>query len=195
MGKIIVTEFTSLDNVVEAPGGDGDYRHAGWTDGISSGEEGTAFKYRELMEAEVQLLGRRTYEGFAAAWPAMEAETGDFGKKMNEMPKYVVSSTLTDPEWKNTTVLGGEVVEEVRDLKGRIDGVILVGGSSRLVHTLLEHDLVDELRLMVHPVVLGSGRRLFADSEELKRLELASAEAMGEVVLLVYKAPDGNSRS
>jgi dihydrofolate reductase len=125
----------------------------------------------------------------------MEAETGDFGKKMNEMPKYVVSSTLTDPEWKNTTVLGGDVVEEVRDLKGRIDGVILVGGSSRLVHTLLEHHLVDELRLMVHPVILGSGRRLFADSEELKRLELASAEAMGEVALLVYKAPDGNSRS
>jgi len=195
MGKIIVTEFTSLDNVVEAPGGDGDYRHAGWTDGISSGEEGTMFKYRELMEAEAQLLGRRTYEGFAAAWPAMEAETGDFGKKMNEMPKYVVSSTLTNPDWKNTTVLGGEVVEEVRGLKERIDGVILVGGSSQLVHALLEHDLVDELRLMVHPVILGSGRRLFADSEELKRLELVSAEAMGEVVLLVYREPDATSRS
>jgi hypothetical protein len=92
MGKIIVSEFTSLDNVVEAPGGDGDYRHAGWTDGISSGQEGTSFKYRELMEAEVQLLGRRTYEGFAAAWAGMEAETGDFGKKVNEMPKYIISS-------------------------------------------------------------------------------------------------------
>jgi len=195
MGKIIVTEFTSLDNVVEAPGGDGDYRHAGWTDGISSGEEGTMFKYRELMEAEAQLLGRRTYEGFAAAWPAMEAETGDFGKKMNEMPKYVVSSTLTDPEWKNSTVLSGDVVEEVQALKGRIDGVILVGGSSQLVHTLLEHDLVDELRLMVHPVILGSGRRIFADSKELKRLQLASAHAMGDVALLVYTGPDGTPRS
>jgi len=195
MGKIIVSEFSSLDNVVEAPGGDGDYRHAGWTNGISSGEEGTAFKYRELMEAEVQLLGRRTYEGFAAAWPAMEAETGDFGKKMNEMPKYVVSSTLTDPEWKNSTVLSGDVVEEVQALKGRIDGVILVGGSSQLVHTLLEHDLVDELRLMVHPVILGSGRRIFADSKELKRLQLASAHAMGDVALLVYTGPDGTPRS
>jgi dihydrofolate reductase len=188
MGKIIVSEFISLDNVVETPGGDGDYRHAGWTDGISSGEEGTMFKYRELMEAEAQLLGRRTYEGFAAAWPGMEAETGDFGKKMNEMPKYVISSTLEDAAWKNSAVLGGDAVEEVRSLKDRVDGVILVGGSSQLVHTLIEHDLVDELRLMVHPVILGSGRRLFADSEELKRLHLASAEVMGDVVLLVYTA-------
>lgn len=125
MGTIVVSEFASMDGVVEAPGGDGAFKHAGWTDGISSGDEGTQFKYRELMEAEAQLLGRVTYEGFAAAWPAMEEATGDFGRKMNEMPKYVVSSTLTSADWKNSTVLSGDVVQEVRALKERIGGVIL----------------------------------------------------------------------
>lgn len=186
MGTIVVSEFASMDGVVEAPGGDGDFKHAGWTNGISSGDKGTQYKYRELMEAEVQLLGRVTYEGFAKAWPAMEQATGDFGAKMNEMPKYVVSSTLTSADWKNSTVLSGDVVQEVSALKQRIGGVILVAGSSQLVHTLIENDLVDELRLMIHPVVLGSGRRLFGDSEALKRFRLAGAEVMGDVALLTF---------
>jgi dihydrofolate reductase len=186
MGKIVVTEFASIDGVVEAPGGDGDYKHAGWTNGISSGDEGNKFKYEELMEAEVQLLGRVTYDGFAAAWPAMVEATGEFGRKMNEMPKYVVSSTLTSAEWNNSVVLSGNVVDEVRKLKQQINGVILVTGSSQLVHTLIEHDLVDQLRIMLHPVVLGSGRKLFNESAEMKRFHLAAAEVMGDVVLLTF---------
>jgi dihydrofolate reductase len=188
MGKIVVTEFASMDGVVEAPGGDGDYKHAGWTNGISSGDEGNKFKYEELMEAEVQLLGRVTYEGFAEAWPGMVEATGDFGRKMNDMPKYVVSSTLSSADWKNSTVLSGNVVDDVRRLKQQIDGVILVAGSSQLVHTLIENDLVDELRLMVHPVVLGSGRKLFGESIEMKRFRLAGAEVMGDVVLLTFQS-------
>jgi dihydrofolate reductase len=186
MGTIVVSEFASMDGVVEAPGGDGQFKHAGWTNGISSGDEGMQFKYRELMEAEAQLLGRVTYEGFAAAWPAMEEAAGDFGRKMNEMPKYVVSSTLTSADWKNSTVLSGDVVQEVRGLKERIEGVILVAGSSQLVHTLIQNDLVDELRLMVHPVVLGSGIRLFGESDDLHRFRLTGAQLMGEVVLLTF---------
>jgi dihydrofolate reductase len=188
MGTIVVSEFASMDGVVEAPGGNGHFKHAGWTNGISSGDEGTQFKYRELMEAEAQLLGRVTYEGFAAAWPAMEEAAGDFGAKMNEMPKYVVSSTLTSADWKNSTVLSGDVVQEVRALKQRIGGVILVAGSSQLVQTLIQNDLVDELRLMVHPVVLGSGARLFAESDDLRRFRLTGARVMGEVVLLTFSA-------
>jgi dihydrofolate reductase len=188
MGKIVVTEFISLDGVVEAPGGNEEYKHAGWTNGISSGDAGTKFKYDELMEAEAQLLGRVTYEGFAAAWPAMIEATGDFGRKMNDMPKYVVSSTLDTAEWNNSTVLKGDVVQEVRNLKDQIGGVILVAGSSRLVHTLIEHDLVDELRLMVHPVVLGSGRRLFGETDDLKRLRLVDSQVMSDVVLLTFVA-------
>jgi dihydrofolate reductase len=188
MGKIVVTEFISLDGVVEDPGGGDNYKHAGWTQGISTGDVGTKFKYDELMEAKVQLLGRVTYDGFAAAWPAMVEATGDFGKKMNDMPKYVVSSTLDTADWNNSTVLKGDVVDEVRNLKQQVDGVILVAGSSQLVQTLIEHDLVDELRLMVHPVVLGSGKRLFGESDGLKRLRLAGSEVMGEVAVLTYQA-------
>jgi dihydrofolate reductase len=188
MGKIVVTEFISLDGVVEDPGGGDTYKHAGWTQGISSGDEGTKFKYDELMEAEAQLLGRVTYEGFAAAWPGMVEATGDFGKKMNDMPKYVVSSTLDTADWNNSTVLKGDVVDEVRNLKQQIDGVILVAGSSQLVHTLVEQDLVDELRLMVHPIVLGSGKRLFGETDDLKRLRLTGSEVMGEVAVLTYQA-------
>jgi dihydrofolate reductase len=188
MGKIVVTEFISLDGVMEAPGGNGEYKHAGWTKGITSGDAGTKFKYDELMEAEVQLLGRVTYDGFVAAWPGMIEATGDFGQKMNDIPKYVISSTLDTAEWNNSTVLKGDVVEEVRKLKEQIDGVILVAGSSQLVHTLIEHDLVGELRLMIHPVVLGSGRRLFGETDDLKRLQLIDSQVMGEVAVLTYQA-------
>jgi dihydrofolate reductase len=129
-----------------------------------------------------------TYEGFAAAWPGMIEATGDCGQKMNDTPKYVISSTLDTAEWNNSTVLKGDVVEEVRNLKEQIDGAILVAGSSQLVHTLIERDLVDELRLMVHLVVLGSGRRLFGETDDLKRLQLIDSQVMGEVALLTYQA-------
>jgi dihydrofolate reductase len=189
MGDIVVSEFVSIDGVMEAPGGPPGFKHAGWTDGISSGEEGTKFKYQELMEARAQLLGRETYEGFAAAWPGMIEVTGDFGQKMNDMPKYVISSTLEQADWNNSTVLRGDPIEEVRGLKEQLDGVILVFGSGQLVRTLIQHDLVDELRLMVHPVVIGSGKRLFGQSEEIKRLGLAEARVMDEVVLLTFRRP------
>src|SRR3954447_20035655 len=141
MGKIVVTEFISLDGVIEDPGGAEDYRHGGWTFEIARGEEGDRFKLEELQEAEAQLLGRVTYEGFAAAWSTIEDEAG-FAKKMNEMPKYVVSSTLERPEWQNTTVLSGEVATAVSQVRDETDGVVLVAGSASLAQALVEHDLV-----------------------------------------------------
>src|SRR3954463_8508263 len=137
MGKIVVTEFISLDGVIEAPGGGEDYRHAGWTFEIARGEEGDKFKLEELQEAEAQLLGRVTYEGFAAAWPKMEDEAG-FASKMNAMPKYVVSSTLERAEWENTTILDGEPAQSVSTLKEKVEGAILVAGSATLVRALFE---------------------------------------------------------
>jgi dihydrofolate reductase len=188
MGSIAVTEFISLDGVIEAPGGGEDYRHGGWTFEIDRGEEGDRFKLDELVEAEAQLLGRVTYEGFAAAWPTMEDEAG-FAEKMNSMPKYVVSSTLGEAEWNNTTVLRGDVVQEVAKLKEGIDGVILVAGSARLVQALVEHDLVDELRLMVFPVLLGSGKRLFGEVSDKKSLRLTDSRTLGDgIALQVYRA-------
>lgn len=187
MGRIVVTEFISLDGVIEAPGGGEDYRHAGWTFEIERGEEGDRFKLDELVEAEAQLLGRVTYEGFAAAWPTMEDEAG-FAEKMNSMPKYVVSSTLEEASWENSTVLGGEVAEEVAKLKDEVDGVILIAGSATLVQALLEHDLVDELRLMVFPVLLGEGKRLFGEVSEKKPLRLTSSKTLGDgIALLTYE--------
>src|SRR5450759_2428712 len=154
MGRIVVTEFISLDGVIDSPGGGDDYEDAGWSFAFDQGEGGQAFKVRELMEAEAQLLGRVTYDGCAAAWPTMEG-TGEVGEKMNAMPKYVVSSTLTTAEWTNTTILRGEIAAEVAELKRQIDGVILVAGSAQLAQALIEAGLVDELRLMVFPIVLG----------------------------------------
>jgi dihydrofolate reductase len=185
MGKIVVTEFISLDGVIEAPGGGEDYKHAGWTFEIDRGEEGNQFKLDETFEAEAQLLGRVTYEGFADAWPSRE---GEFADKFNTMPKYVVSSTLGEPEWNNSTVLRGEVAEEVAKLKDEVDGVILVAGSAQLVQALLEHDLVDELRLMVFPVMLGEGKRLFGNVSEKKPLKLVGSRTVGDgVSLLTYE--------
>ncbi len=186
MGRIVVTEFVSLDGVMEDPGGAEDFVHGGWTFEVSRGKEGDEFKNDETMDAEALLLGRVTYEGFAAAWPSME---GEFADKFNGMPKYVVSSTLKDPEWSNSTVLDGDVVEEVAKLRQRSGGDIVVHGSARLVQTLLEHDLVDELRLMVFPVVLGSGKRLFAATSDKKRLRLADSKVVGDgIAALVYKS-------
>lgn len=187
MGKIVVTEFISLDGVIEDPGGSEDYRHGGWTFEIDRGEAGDKFKLDELVEAEAQLLGRVTYEGFAAAWPTMEDGAG-FAEKMNSMPKYVVSSTLQEASWENTTILNGELADEVAKLHREIDGVILVAGSAQLVQGLLEHGLVDELRLMVFPVLLGEGKRLFGDVSEKKPLRLADSKTLGDgIALLTYE--------
>jgi dihydrofolate reductase len=187
MGKIVVTEFVSLDGVIEAPGGGEDYKHAGWTFEIDRGEEGDQFKLDELVEAEAQLLGRVTYEGFAAAWPTMEDGAG-FAEKMNGMPKYVVSSTLREASWENSTILRGDLADEVAKLHREIDGVILVAGSAQLVQGLLEHDLVDELRLMVFPVLLGEGKRLFGDVTEKKPLNLVDSKTVGAgIALLTYE--------
>jgi dihydrofolate reductase len=187
MGRIVVTEFISLDGVIEAPGGGEDYKHGGWTFAIERGPEGDKFKLDELVEAEAQLLGRRTYEGFAAAWPGMSDEAG-FADKMNSMPKYVVSSTLETAEWSNTTVLSGNFAEEIARIKREVDGVILVAGSAQLVQGLLEHGLVDELRLMVFPVVLGSGKRLFGAGEEKLPLRLTGSKTVGDgIAILTYE--------
>ncbi len=184
MGKIVVTEFVSLDGVIEAPGGGEEYEHAGWTFAIARGDEGDQFKLDETMNSEALLLGRVTYEGFAAAWPRMR---GEFADKFNGMPKYVVSSTLQDPDWNNTTVLAGDVVEEVAALRERLDGKIVVHGSAQLVQTLIEHGLVDELRLMLFPVVLGRGKRLFGETSDKRRLRLPDSRTVGDgVAILTY---------
>jgi dihydrofolate reductase len=187
MGRIVVTEFVSLDGVMEAPGGGESYKHAGWTFEINRGDEGDRFKLDETMDAEAQLLGRVTYEGFASAWPGRKDEVG-FADKFNSMPKYVVSSTLKSADWNNSTILGGHVVDEVTKLKDEVDGVILVHGSAQLVQTLIEHDLVDELRLMVFPVVLGSGKRLFGETADKKSFRLADSKIVGDgVAILTYR--------
>jgi dihydrofolate reductase len=184
VGRIVVTEFISLDGVIEAPGGGEGYKHAGWTFEIDRGAEGNQFKLDETMSSAALLLGRRTYEGFAAAWPERD---GEFAAKFNSMPKYVVSSTLRDPQWANSTVLSGDLVDEVTRLTKREDGDIVVHGSAQLVQGLIENDLVDELRLMVFPVVLGTGKRLFAETTDKKRLQLSSSTVVGDgVAIQVY---------
>ena len=185
MGRIVVTEFVSLDGVVEDPGGAEDFKHSGWSFEFERGEEGNKFKLDETLDSEALLLGRVTYEGFAAAWPSRE---GEFADKFNDMPKYVVSSTLDKPEWNNTTVLEGDVAEAVSKLKREVDGNIVVHGSAQLVQTLLEHDLVDELRLMVFPVALGTGKRLFGETSDKKPLRLKESKTVGDgVAILVYE--------
>jgi dihydrofolate reductase len=184
MGRIVVTEFISLDGVIEAPGGGEDYKYAGWTFEIDRGDEGNQVKLDETMGSAALLLGRRTYEGFAAAWPERD---GEFADKFNTMPKYVVSSTLRDPQWTNSTVLSGDLVEEITELTKEQDGDIVVHGSAQLVQALIENDLVDELRLMVFPVVLGTGKRLFGETTDKKRLQLSSSTVVGDgVAVQVY---------
>jgi dihydrofolate reductase len=176
MGKLVVTEFVSIDGVFEDPGGAEDYEHGGWTFEYDRGDDGNKFKLDEVMEAEAHLLGRITYEGFAEAWPSRE---GEFADKLNSDPKYVVSTTLRDPEWQNTEVISGNVVEGVSKLKDETEGVILVAGSGTLVRTLLEADLVDELRLMVFPTILGRGKRLFPDGIDRRKVKLAESRTVG----------------
>jgi dihydrofolate reductase len=185
MGRIVVTEFVSLDGVMEDPGGAEAFKHGGWSFEVSRGEEGDKFKLDETFSSKALLLGRVTYEGFAEAWPSRE---GEFADKFNSMPKYVVSSTLDEPEWNNSTVLKGDVVEEVGKLRHEKDGDIVVHGSARLVQTLIEHDLVDELRLMVFPVLLGSGKPLFGETSDKKRLRLVDSKVVGDgVAILIYE--------
>ena len=190
MGTIVVTEFVSLDGVMEDPGGSENFKYGGWTFEIPRGDEGDKFKLDETLGSDALLLGRVTYEGFADAWPSRE---GDFADKMNAMPKYVVSSTISEPQWDNSTVLKGDLAEEVAKLKEKHDGEIVVHGSAQLVQTLLEQDLVDELRLMVFPVVLGSGKRLFGETSGKKPLRLVDSKIVGDgVAILVYRpARDG----
>jgi dihydrofolate reductase len=194
MGRLVVTEFVSLDGVFEDPGGAESYEHGGWTFDYDRGDEGNVFKLDETMEAKVHLLGRVTYEGFAAAWPSRE---GPFADKLNGDPKVVVSSTLVDPQWQNTTVIDGDVVERVRRLRDETDGVVLVAGSGTLVATLLAADLVDELRLMVFPTILGRGRRLFPADGNRVKLELAETRTVGPdgVQILVYRRVSDSPRA
>jgi dihydrofolate reductase len=183
MGKLVVTEFVTIDGVIEDPGGGEGSPYGGWAFRFERGEEGDRFKQEELDAADAQLLGRVTYEGFAAAWPTMEG-AGAFGEKMNSMPKHVVSTTLEHPEWNNTTVLRGDLAEEVGGLKARYEGDILVAGSARLVQSLLELDLVDELHLMVFPTVLGGGKRLFADGAARTAWKLVETRQSAAVAIL-----------
>jgi dihydrofolate reductase len=189
MGKIVVTEFVSLDGVMEDPGGAEGFKYGGWTFEIPRGDEGDQFKLDETRDSAALLLGRRTYEGFADAWPSRD---GEFADKFNSMPKYVVSSTMGEPTWTNTTVLKGDIAEEVAKLRESQDGDIAVHGSASLVQSLLEHDLVDELRLMVFPVVLGTGKRLFGETTDKKRLRLVDSRLVGDGVNIVIYAAARN---
>ena len=185
MGKLVVTQFVSLDGVMEAPGGE-KFKYPGWSFQFDRGEDGNQFKLQETLETEALLLGRVTYESFAGAWPSRE---GEFADKFNSMPKYVVSSTLEDPEWNNTTVLKGDVVEEASKLKEQIDGILQVPGSLRLAQALFENDLADELHLMVFPVLLGTGRRLFGETSEKTDWRLTESKPVGPdgVLVLIYE--------
>jgi len=183
--RITVTEFVSLDGVMEAPGGE-DFKYPGWSFEFERGDDGNAFKLEETMAADALLIGRRTYESFAGAWPGRE---GEFADKFNSMPKFVVSTTLGEPDWNNTTVLdSGDATAQVRELKERFDGEIQVPGSHRLVQELIESDLVDQVNLMVFPVILGTGKRAFERFDERRRLVLKDSKVVGEgVLVLVYE--------
>ena len=175
MRKLIVSEFVSLDGVMEAPGGEEGFKHTGWVFEAGQDPGQNEFKLKETLEAEALLLGRVTYEGFSAAWPQ---RSGEFADKFNTMPKYVVSTTLTEPlEWENSTLISGNAAEEIAQLKQSDGGPILLAGSRTLVHTLYEHDLVDEYRIMIFPVILGTGRRLFPDDAgDKKPLKLVDTQ-------------------
>jgi dihydrofolate reductase len=185
MGKVVATEFISVDGVIEDPGGAEDFKYGGWSFEFSRGDEGDNFKLEETRAADALLLGRVTYEGFAAAWPSRE---GEFADKFNSMPKYVVSSTLKDPEWTNTTVLQGDLGSAIKELRSKHEGEIVVHGSGQLVRALLEEDLLDELRLMTFPVVLGQGKRLFGEITDKKKWALRDVRMVGEgITIAIYE--------
>lgn len=179
----MVTEFISLDGVIEAPGGGEGYKYDGWTFEFDRGDEGNQFKLDETRASAALLLGRRTYEGFAAAWPSRE---GEFADLFNSMPKYVVSTTLEQPDWTNTTVV--KDIADVANIKDEVEGELVVHGSAQLVQGLLENDLVDELRLMVFPVVLGTGKRLWGETTDKKQFKLAETKTVGEgIAILTFR--------
>jgi dihydrofolate reductase len=184
MGRVVVSQFVSVDGVIEDPGGSEDFDRGGWAFQFDRGPEGDKFKLDEVMESDALLLGRVTYEGFAAAWPSRD---GEFADKFNTMRKYVVSTTIKEPTWSNSTVIDGDVAEAVSKLRREPGGNILVNGSARLVRELTRHGLVDEYRFMVFPVVLGSGKRLFADAGDTTALRLVEARPVGECLILRYE--------
>ena len=182
MRRIVVSEFVTLDGVMEDPGGAEAFDRGGWAFQFERGPDGDKFKLDEVLEADALLLGRKTYEGFAKAWPTVTDEVG-FAEKMNSMPKYVVSSTLESADWNNSTVINGDIAEEV----AKLDGNILVAGSAQLVQTLMDHDLVDEYRLMIYPVLLGSGKRLFKDGVDTTALQIVETNQTGQVATVVLQ--------
>jgi dihydrofolate reductase len=185
MGKLVVTEYVSIDGVFEDPGGSENAGHGGWTFAYFD-QDMLKFKFDELMAADVQLLGRVTYDGFAAAWPNFKDEQG-FADKMNNMPKVVVSSTLKDAAWNNTRIVSSNVTDEVNRLRQAPGGDIIVAGSATLVRYLAANDLVDEYRFLVHPIVLGSGKRIFDDSSPMQGMKLEEARSFGSgIVALIY---------
>jgi dihydrofolate reductase len=183
--RIVVTEFTSLDGVMEAPGGE-DFKYPGWSFEVDRGDEGNQFKLEETRQADALLIGLHTYESFAGAWPHRE---GEFADKFNSMPKFVVSTTLKDPDWSNTTVLdSGDATEQVRKLKEEFDGELQVPGSHRLVQELIESDLVDQVNLMVFPVILGTGKKVFEEKPERRKMRLKESKVVGDgVLVLIYE--------
>jgi dihydrofolate reductase len=185
MGKIIVSENVSLDGVIQDPAGDEGFRVGGWVGLIKDSPHVNQLALDEALGAEAWLLGRRSYEWFAARWPSRSGKLAD---RLNSLPKYVVSSTLQDPAWNNSTVISGDVVSEVSKLKQQLDGDIIVPASFQLVRRLLEHDLVDELRLKIFPVVLGAGERLFGETSDKKPMRLRDTQTMeGGVAFLTYQ--------
>jgi dihydrofolate reductase len=192
MSKLVVSEFVTLDGVMEDPGGSEGFDRGGWAFQFERGPEGDKFKLDEALAADALLLGRKTYEGFAEAWPSRTDEVG-FAEKMNTMPKYVVSTTMNEAGWNNSTVIKGDVAKEVARLKQEPGGNILVYGSGELVKTLMEHDLVDELVLMVFPVVLGTGKRLFQDGVDRTALKLVETKPAGSVVILTFQRAEEGS--
>jgi dihydrofolate reductase len=184
--RIVVTEFVSLDGVMEAPGGEPDFKYPGWSFEYARGDDGNQFKLDETMAADALLIGKRTYESFAGAWPDRE---GEFADKFNTMPKFVVSTTLGEADWNNTTVLdSGDATAQVRRLKDEFDGELQVPGSHRLVQELLEADLVDQINLMVFPVILGTGKRVFEQQPERRNLRLRECKVVGDgVAVMVYE--------
>ena len=193
MGRIVVSEFVSLDGVMEDPGGSEGTPQGGWAFKFERGADGDTYKLEELQDAEAMLLGRVTYEGFAAAWPSITDEQG-FAERLNGMPKYVVSSTLERADWQNSTILPGDPVAEVTALKARLAGNILVAGSTSLVHALHDAGLIDEYRLMIYPTVLGSGKRLFRDGASAAGYEAVDVRPAGAVAVMTLRPlPEGGA--
>lgn len=189
MRKIVVTEFVTLDGVMEDPGGAEKSKHGGWAFQFNRGPEGDKFKFDELLASDALLLGRVTYQGFAAAWPSIKDESG-FADRMNGISKYVVSTTLQQAGWNNSHLIKSQVVEQVSKLKTMPGQDILVAGSGQLVRTLIQHDLVDEYRLMVYPVILGGGKRLFQDGSDPRALRLVEAKPVGSGILTLVYQPE-----